>query len=109
LFNVINKAGVDEIKIVTPWRTYIDQDLPVVFKTGYGYTCHIDITIPTDQKPGITEWVFSVSARYWDGYKWLSYNPLTQPLNVTILPNPYQLQRQANSLPQKVWWKKERR
>ena len=89
--------SIDVISLVTPWKTYVDPNLPVSIGQGEGYRSTFEIEIPTDQTAGNVDMTFTFSSRYWDGFGWSSFPDVFFPLNVKILPNPFVLQNQIIS------------
>jgi hypothetical protein len=92
--------SIDTISWTTPWETYVETKTPVFLYPGDGFYSIIEVKIPDTQPTGNTSLMLRVDWRYRPTWErpWYAGNAILNKTILVILPNPYILQEQINSL-----------
>ena len=92
--------SIDTISWTTPWDTYVETKTPVMLYPGDGFYSIFEVKIPDNQPTGNITLILSAMWRYRPTWErtWYAGNAILYKTYFIILPNPYILQEQVNSL-----------
>jgi hypothetical protein len=92
------EVSIDTVALTLPWETFVAPEPPIRLHPGEGFTTDFAIKIPEAQPQGNMTFILTVNWRYWDGSTWAAGNAIVGKFFMTIIPNPYALQKQVASL-----------